>query len=482
MAINSTIYTHELDRAALQTLQAIPGFTQLLKAFMKIWSEKQFHILNMSTNLRLSEKQMAKYYNMLPPICEKLGIEVPDLYLELDVNPNAYTSGDTKPFIVMTSGLLETMPEELIPTVLAHECGHIACHHVLYRTMGTMILNGAISLLGLNELVTFPLQAAFYYWMRCSEYSADRAAAICDGSADKVVEMCMRFAGYDKDIGGEGNVEAFMEQAIEYKELVSDSAWNKTLEFIMFNNRSHPLNAVRAYECHEWQNSETFPKIINYLDNERFAPERLIGDGCTKELPMTEPARHYLGKNYAEVQLELQSMGFTNFELNRVMDKVKVAKAGQVIAISIADDDNFARGNWFSADSLIVITYYEPATEEEIAAAHPGELKIPDSSKRYVGRNYQQVACELADAGFTNIVLDEQKVRKNWLVKEGCINWISIGGQTQFDKGTWCKQDAVIRITYQTFIDSAATPSIDSNSLALDAPEVDSTIAVEETE
>lgn len=479
MAINSTIYTHELDRAALQTLQAIPGFTQLLKAFMKIWSEKQFHILNMSTNLRLSEKQMAKYYNMLPPICEKLGIEVPDLYLELDVNPNAYTSGDTKPFIVMTSGLLETMPEELIPTVLAHECGHIACHHVLYRTMGSMILNGAISLLGLNELVTFPLQAAFYYWMRCSEYSADRAAAICDGSADKVVEMCMRFAGYDKDIDSEGNVDAFMEQAIEYKELVTDSAWNKTLEFIMFNNRSHPLNAVRAYECHEWQNSESFSKIINYLENESIASDRLLGDGCTNELPMTEPARYYLGKSYEEVQLELQSMGFANIELNRVMDKVKATKSGQVIAISIADEDNFARGQWYSADSLVVITYYEPATEEEIAAAHPGEAKIPDSSKRYIGRNYQQVAYELSDAGFTNIILDEQKVRKNWLVKEGCINWISIGGQTQFEKGTWCKQDAVIRITYQTFIDSTAAPSIDSNSLALDEAE---NTATEETE
>ena len=98
-----------------------------------------------------------------------------------------------------------------------------------------MILNGAISLLGLNELVTFPIQAAFYYWMRCSEYSADRAAAICDGTADKVVEMCMRFAGFDKDIEGEANVEEFMSQAIEYKELVSDSKWNKTLEFIMFN-------------------------------------------------------------------------------------------------------------------------------------------------------------------------------------------------------------------------------------------------------
>lgn len=136
MSIDSNFYIHESDRIALDALKAIPGFTPLLKAFMKVWSEKQFYIQNMSTNLRINDKQLSKYYDMLPPICEKLGIDVPELYLKLDVVPNAYTSGDTKPFIVMTSGLLETMPEYLIPTVLAHECGHIACHHVFYTTMG----------------------------------------------------------------------------------------------------------------------------------------------------------------------------------------------------------------------------------------------------------------------------------------------------------------------------------------------------------
>lgn len=130
---------------------------------MSVWDEKQFRIENMSSRLRLSEKQMAKYYSMLPPICEKLGIEVPELYLELNVHANAYTSGDTKPFIVITSGLIETIPDELIPTVLAHECGHIVCHHVLYSTMGRMILNGLLSsLVSLSSLISTPLKMAFY--------------------------------------------------------------------------------------------------------------------------------------------------------------------------------------------------------------------------------------------------------------------------------------------------------------------------------
>ena len=81
--INSNYYLHDSDRKALQALKAIPGFTQLFKAFMKVWSEKQFRIQNLSSNLRINEKQLSRYYDILPPICEKLGIEIPELYLKL---------------------------------------------------------------------------------------------------------------------------------------------------------------------------------------------------------------------------------------------------------------------------------------------------------------------------------------------------------------------------------------------------------------
>lgn len=267
MAVDSMYYVHEADKAALKALQAIPGFSALMKAFMKVWNERLFRISNMSTHIRLSETQLPKYYNMLPPICEKLGIEVPELYLEMDVRPNSYTSGETKPFIVITSGLLNSVPEELIPTVLAHECGHIACHHVLYRTMGSMLLDSTRSALSYflphAGLLTLPLVVGFYYWMRCSELSADRAAVIVDGDAKKMSDVCLCFAGYDKEIAGAANKEEFMKQAEEYREMIKGSAWDKTLEFFSLFNESHPFTAVRALECVEFEKSEQFQHILD---------------------------------------------------------------------------------------------------------------------------------------------------------------------------------------------------------------------------
>ncbi|MBQ3669150.1 MAG: M48 family metallopeptidase [Clostridia bacterium] len=272
MAYDYLSYVHDSDRAALKALKAIPGFSTLLKGFMSVWNEPQAKILNMSSRVRLGPKQLSEYYDMLPPICEKLGIDVPELYLELNPVPNAYTSGDNRPFIVVTSGLLKALPAYLVPTVLAHECGHIACHHVLYSTMGRVILGGAMGALSgfrLAGLISAPLQMAFYHWMRSSEYSADRAAVLVDGAPEKMQEVCFRLAGYDKDIQGVSSMDAFIEQAAQYREMIRESTWNKSLEFMILKSASHPLTAVRALECREWAASDRFIKILAGLPVDR---------------------------------------------------------------------------------------------------------------------------------------------------------------------------------------------------------------------
>lgn len=457
MPIDSSIFTHDQDRATLAALKGIPGFTPLLKAFMKVWNEKMYRIENMSTNLRISEKQLPKYYNMLPPICDKLGIEVPELYLTMSGAPNAYTSGDTKPFIVMTSGLLKSIPEELIPTVLAHECGHIACHHVLYHTMGRLILNGAAAALELNSLLTLPLQSAFQHWMRCSEFSADRAAAVCDGGSDKIVQMCMHFAGMDKSIPGLADPQVFMEQALEYREMMTNSVMDKVLEMLMYSDNTHPLNAVRAYECDQWCRGMVFGKIQNYLgDQDAMKSGYLLGEMQRSDLPLAESAKELHGRNYLEVQNMLQRIGFTNIELRRNMVKTPLTRIGQVLAVSVGGNDSFTHGGWYPSDTPIIIHYYEPITQEEIMAAHPDQVFPPDSSKKFSGRPFNLVRQEFLDAGFTNVIMEPQHGSKfSWLMKEGGVMRVTVGGRSVFERSDWFQPDVPVRISYFTAYDMA---------------------------
>ena len=261
--VNPREYCHEQDLKALEALKAIPGFTAALKAFMKMMNEKQLHGVNMASKIRLGPQQLPEIYNLLPPLCERLGITEPELYLEMNPVPNAYTGGDTLCYITVTSGLIECMEEDEIRAVLAHECGHIACHHVLYHTMGSMILQGGAEFLNLG-LITVPLQLAFFHWQRCSEFSCDRAAAICMGGHDSVVDTMLRLAGGPKSITDKINKELYLQQAADYEQLIGDSKWDKALQYLAMMTNSHPFTSVRAFEIKKWCESDRFRQIMNF--------------------------------------------------------------------------------------------------------------------------------------------------------------------------------------------------------------------------
>ncbi len=274
--INCEQYIHKTDRMALSTLKAIPLFDKACSKILSIMNEPQRHIIDMSSKIHITENQVPKVYYMVKSICNKIGIDMPDLYLKLDREPNAYTYGTENITITIHSGLLECLEDDELYAVLAHECGHIACKHVLYHTIGAYILEGGH--MGLHKLETLlnktligglisttvdsSLELVFYHWLRCSELSADRVAVLCCENAAPVIETMMRLAGGTTHIDSEIDRDLFINQAEEYQELTDDTKINKVLEYWLTRNDSHPLLAVRAYQAREWAKSEEFADII----------------------------------------------------------------------------------------------------------------------------------------------------------------------------------------------------------------------------
>lgn len=102
---------------------------------MDVGAEQLQTGLNMASKVRLSPTQLPRLYNILPPICERLEIKEPEFYLEMNPSPNAYAFGDTQTAITITSALVDMMSEDELIGVVAHECGHIACRHMLFHTL-----------------------------------------------------------------------------------------------------------------------------------------------------------------------------------------------------------------------------------------------------------------------------------------------------------------------------------------------------------
>jgi len=250
---------HPEDASALRQLESIPGFPAFVKSFLSLGFETLQYGINMASAVRLSEKQLPNLYRHLPPICEKLGIDVPEFYLSMDPCPNAWTFGDSRIFITVTSGLVDMMDDEELDAVIAHECGHILCHHVLYHSVARYILQG-IDALGLLGKLTIPIQLAFLYWQRKSELSCDRAGAIVT-SPEVVSRTMARLAAGPKTITKEIDMGQWALQADKYDEIWNSNTWNKALQIYAISGQNHPFSAVRVREVLKWGQSQEYKNI-----------------------------------------------------------------------------------------------------------------------------------------------------------------------------------------------------------------------------
>ncbi len=264
--VNASEFIHPEDAAALRQLENIPGFPALVKKILSLGLEQMQYGVNMASAIRLSPTQLPNIYNHLPPICDKLGIDEPEFYLEMNPIPNAWTFGDTRIYITITSGLVEMMDNEELDAIIAHECGHIICRHVLYHSIARYILSGADSL-GVLGTLAVPIQYAILYWYRKSELSCDRCSSII--TSPEIVSRAMaRLAGGPKELTKDINMQEWALQADKYDEIRTDGLWNKTLQLYVTMGLDHPFNAVRVRKILKWGESAQYLNLKENLKSE----------------------------------------------------------------------------------------------------------------------------------------------------------------------------------------------------------------------
>lgn len=252
-------FIHPEDAAALKALQSIPALSSVVKAFMNIGAEQLQTGLNLATKVKLSPEQLPHLYNLLPPICKQLEIKEPDFFLEMSPIPNAYAFGDTQTAITITSGLVELMTEDELRAVVAHECGHIACHHMLYQTIANILAN-ASGFFEMMASLAAPVKYTLFYWQRKSELSCDRVAAYIT-SPKITASMLARLAGGPKSITADLDLVGLAAQADAYDALCKQDFWNQTLQTYAVLDQDHPFTNVRIREMLLWVASDQYQAL-----------------------------------------------------------------------------------------------------------------------------------------------------------------------------------------------------------------------------
>ena len=269
--MNVSDFIHPEDAATLNDLKSIPALPVLIKKVYEYGLEDIMWSNNVATNIRLSESQFPNIYRLLPPICERLGIPVPELYMNMTPIPNAWTSGNKRVYIVVTMGLVRRFSEEELIAVLAHECGHIACEHVLYSTLaewifslGETLSDGSdleqvvgkiVNIVGLKAL-----RQKLFAWERASELTADRVGCYFT-SALTMTKVLAKLERIPPVILKDMDYYAWAKQGEDYERLKKGNTWNKIVRWVANSDMDHPYGPVRAHEVFSWEQSKQYNRL-----------------------------------------------------------------------------------------------------------------------------------------------------------------------------------------------------------------------------
>jgi Zn-dependent protease with chaperone function len=277
--ISSRAYEHPADRGAMATLRAVPGVASVLKAVAGMWNERAEKLFAVASAIRVSEKQYPRVNQMRVDCAETLDLDTtPDLYVARSPIANAYAIGIDRPFIVLTTGLVEALDRDALRVVIGHETGHILSGHNVLRTllMRLLRLQATVSWMPIGALGLRAVIAALLEWYRKAELTADRAGLLCSQDPAAALRQHVYMAGGTSmdDI----DIPEFMAQAKEYEEV--DDIRDSILKLLTVENMSHPFAVVRAAQLQRWAASEEYRAILagDYLRRDDDAPSSSMMD------------------------------------------------------------------------------------------------------------------------------------------------------------------------------------------------------------
>jgi Zn-dependent protease with chaperone function len=259
--ISSRAYEHPADRSALVALRKLTGFDVILRNLAGLFSDRSLRLMFLASSVRASDQQFPQLYQMLLDGAYILDMpRVPELFISQDSRVNAMALGTDKPFVVITTGMVDLMDAEEIRCVIGHELGHVLSGHSVYRTMLYYLVNLAARL-ALVPFAWIGLKAVIWgleEWYRKSELSCDRAGLLVGQDVAAARRVLMKMAGGPHL--AEFNHDAFLEQAREY-DAVPDVR-EGLIKLLQLQGTTHPFAVVRFAELDRWAAEGEYRDIL----------------------------------------------------------------------------------------------------------------------------------------------------------------------------------------------------------------------------
>lgn len=258
-------FRHPLDLEATTSLRRLPGLDLLVRNLLGGVTEEFLYLNNIAASVLVGEQQLPDIHKLLVEACQILDLEVPQLYLKQNPAPNAYTMAvrGKNPFIVVHTSLVDLLTPAELQAVIAHELGHLKCEHGVYLTLANLIVMATGGLVpGIGTAIAQSLQSQMLRWLRCAEFSCDRAALLVSQDPKTVISVLMKLSGGSPSLAPLLNVDAFLAQARAYEEIGS-SGFGKMLQSSQTEQLTHPVPVLRAKEIDLWSQTDNYQCLLN---------------------------------------------------------------------------------------------------------------------------------------------------------------------------------------------------------------------------
>ncbi|MEY3255551.1 MAG: hypothetical protein RLZZ29_682 [Cyanobacteriota bacterium] len=260
-------FRHPLDLEATKTLRQIPGIDIMVRNLLGPVAEQVFYAENIASSILVSEKQLPDLYYLLIDACKNLDIELPQLYIRQHPSPNAYTFAmrGKQPFIVLHTSLVDMLTPEEIQAVIGHELGHLKCDHSVYLTPANLLILATSILPNIGVVLAQSLQNQLLEWVRCAEFTCDRAALLATQNPKVVMSVLMKLAGGSPTLAPRLNLDAFVAQARAY-DAISKTELGMMVKDAHTAQLSHPVPVLRAREIDRWSSSVEYHNLLESQD------------------------------------------------------------------------------------------------------------------------------------------------------------------------------------------------------------------------
>lgn len=262
VGLNADHFRHPLDKQATQALKRLPGLDVAVRSLLGPMGEQFFYLENIAASVLVGPNQLPDLYQALTEACEVLDLDVPQLYVKQHPVPNAYTFAmrGKQPFIVVHTSLIELLNPDEVQAVIGHELGHLKCEHGVYLTLANL-LTLATSQLPFGSVLIQSWQSQIMEWVRCAEFTCDRAALLATQDARTVASVLMKLSGGSPTLSPQLNLDAFIAQARSY-DAISESETGEMLKRMKTDDLSHPVPVLRAREIDRWANTPSYQSLL----------------------------------------------------------------------------------------------------------------------------------------------------------------------------------------------------------------------------